>query len=72
MFLTDSLETGVGVHRAIQIQILKLLSATVDRPAPNIAHLLLGFGPDSGSPSDITLQDPGEWGWLTQVSGGDW
>lgn len=49
----------VGVHRAIQVQILKLLSSSIDRPAPNIAHLLLGFGATGSAAADTILQDPG-------------
>lgn len=57
---TDSYETSAGVQRAIQLQILKLLSACIDMPAPNIAHLLLGFETGSGKHvSETTLQDPG-------------
>ena len=57
----DPLETSDGVHRSIQLHILKLLSACIDMPAPNIAHLLLGFEMGSGKPmAEINLQDPGE------------
>lgn len=56
----ESLETPSQVHRAIQLQILKLLSSGIDLPAPNIAHLLLGFEMGSGKHiAETTLQDPG-------------
>ena len=59
----DNLTTVSKVHRAVQLNILKLLSACVDRPSPNIAHLLLGFETGSSKHvSDTTLQDPGELG----------
>ena len=57
----DSLATIAGVHRAVQLDILKLLSLGVGRPSPNIAHYLLGFRVGAGKHiSDTTLQDPGE------------
>ena len=57
----ESLDTTTGVQRAIQLQILKLLSACIDMPSPNIAHLLLGFEAESGKHiSETTLQDPGK------------
>ena len=59
--MSDSLATVAGVHRAVQLDILKLLSLGVDRPSPNIAHYLLGFRIRAGKHiSDTTLQDPGQ------------
>lgn len=55
------MDTQTGVQRAIQLQILKLLSACIDMPTPNIAHLLLGFQGENGKHvSETTLQDPGK------------
>lgn len=57
----DPMDTSDGVHRAIQVHILKLLSGCIDMPAPNIAHLLLGFETGSGKHiSETILQDPGK------------
>ncbi len=53
-------ETPASVHHAIQLQILKMLSSSINMPAPNIAHLLLGFETGNGKHvSETTLQDPG-------------
>ena len=57
----SSLTTVAGVHRAVQLNILKLLSLGVDRPSPNITHYLLGFETVAGKHiSETTLQDPGQ------------
>ena len=59
--MSDSLATVAGVHRAVQLDILKLLSLGIDRPSPNIAHYLLGFRIRAGKHiSETTLQDPGQ------------
>ncbi|CAI8023966.1 Nuclear pore complex protein Nup205 [Geodia barretti] len=51
--------TVAGVHRQVQLGILRLLSDCVGKP-PNIAHLLLGFEARRGKQiSETTLQDPG-------------
>ena len=54
-------ETLATVNHAIQLQILKLLSSSIDMPAPNMAHVLLGFDTGNGKHvSEATLQDPGQ------------
>ena len=53
--------TVAGVHRQVQLAILHLLSFCIGgKPAPNIAHLLLGYETRKGKPvGDSSLQDPG-------------
>ena len=56
----DSLDTVASVNRAVQVAILKLISSCINKSAPNIAHLLLGFEVATGKPiAQTTLQDPG-------------
>ena len=59
-YVEDSLATVAGVHQAVKLSILKLLSICVDNPSPNIAHLLLGYETSMEKHvSETTLQDPG-------------
>ena len=60
--ISDQFTAVSQVHRAIQLNTMQLLSSCVDKPSPNIAHLLLGFETGSGKHvSETTLQDPGEY-----------
>ena len=60
--IEDSLATVAGVHQAVKLGILKLLSICVDNPSPNIAHLLLGYDTSMEKHvSETTLQDPGNY-----------
>ena len=62
LFIEDSLATVSGVHQAVKLGILKLLSICVDNPSPNIAHLLLGYETSMEKHvSETTLQDPGNY-----------
>ncbi|XP_064397234.1 nuclear pore complex protein Nup205-like isoform X2 [Halichondria panicea] len=59
----DPLSSVAGVHQAVKLGILTLLSLCVDHPPPNITHLLLGYETSSEkSVSDTNLQDPGVMG----------
>ena len=52
--------TVAGIHRRVQLDILRLLSFCIGKPSPNIAHLLLGYETRRGKPvSESSLQDPG-------------
>lgn len=60
----DTLESPVatvaGIHRQVQLDILRLLSFCIGKPSPNIAHLLLGYETRRGKHiSDSNLQDAG-------------
>lgn len=57
----DSLTSATAVQEEIKINILRLLLLSVDRPAPNLAHLLLGYNVDSKL-SQTELQNPGVMG----------
>ena len=46
-----------ALRKELKLNILKLLVFCIDRPSPNIAHLLLGFY--LGKKMETTLQDPG-------------
>ena len=59
-------DTMVSKRHAIQVQILKLMSSSIDKPAPNVAHLLLGFRESASAAAATTLQDPGKM--VTMVS----
>lgn len=63
------LSTGAGAAHApspldltyaIRRTILQMMlqNTTQDKPAPNIAHALLGFYPDPSQPSQLAIQDP--------------
>ena len=52
--------TVAGVHKQVQLGILRLLSLCLAKPSPNIAHLLLGYDTRRGKQARETLlQDPG-------------
>lgn len=52
-------EAVMAVQASLREDIVKLLVYSVNTPAPNIAHLLLGY--DITKPlQETTLQDPGE------------
>ena len=51
--------TSANITSATRQGIMRLLLSTIDQPAPNIAHFLLGF--EIRKPvSSTNLQDPGE------------
>ena len=49
---------GEDLHSELKLNMLKLMVFCIDRPSPNIAHLLLGFKLGKKL-LDTTLQDPG-------------
>lgn len=55
----STVEAVIAVQASLREDIVKLLVYSVNTPAPNIAHLLLGY--DITKPlQETNLQDPGE------------
>ena len=55
-----SAPSSLNLGHAIRLAILQLLlqNTARDKPAPNVAHSLLGFHPDPAHPDQLAIQDP--------------